>query len=95
MSVVYVTMWWVTLLQLKEKCSRQKTKLSSLREEIIDLEVRLLRILLHLLLVWYIQAQLKQFEQLKEVNKRYHTHTVELKDKIAELMVIRTHKFMY
>ena len=89
----------VTLLQLKEKCSRQKTKLSSLREEIIDLEVRLLRILLQLLtlllLVWYIQAQLKQFEQLKEVNKRYHTHTVKLKDKIAELMVIRTHKFMY
>ena len=88
----------ITLLQLKEKCSRQKTKLSSLREEIIDLEVRLLRILLQLLtllLVWYIQAQLKQFEQLKEVNKRYHTHTVELKDKIAELMVIRTHKFMY
>ena len=84
----------VTLLQLKEKCSRQKTKLSSLREEIIDLEVRLLRILLQLLtllLVWYIQAQLKQFEQLKEVNKRYHTHTVELKDKIAELMVISTH----
>ena len=87
----------VTLLQLKEKCSRQKTKLSSLREEIIDLEVRLLRILLQrlTLLVWYIQAQLKQFEQLKEVNKRYHTHTVELKDKIAELMVINTHKFMY
>ena len=89
----------VTLLQLKEKCSRQKPKLSSLREEIIDLEVWLLRILLQLLtlllLVWYIQAQLKQFEQLKEVNKRYHTHTVELKDKIAELMVISTHKFMY
>ena len=40
--------------------------------------------------MWYIQAQLKQFEQPKEVNKRYHTHTVELKDKIAELMVINT-----
>ena len=27
------------LLQLKEKCSRQKSKLSTLREEIIELEV--------------------------------------------------------
>ena len=38
--------------------------------------------------MWYIQAQLKQFEQLKETTS-YHTHTVELKEaKIAELMVI-------
>ena len=34
-----------------------------------------------------VQAQLKQLDQLREVNKRYHTHTVELKDKIAELIV--------
>ena len=34
-----------------------------------------------------VQAQLKKLDQLREVNKRYHTHTVELKDKIAELIV--------
>ena len=71
MSIVYVYVM-VTLLQLKEKCSRQKTKLSSLREEIIDFEVRLFFanvMTTHLLLI-HSDLQLKQFEWLlKEVNK--------------------------
>ena len=42
-----------------------------------------------------VQAQLKQLDQLREVNKRYHTHTVELKDKIAELIVSTVQKILF
>ena len=42
-----------------------------------------------------VQAQLKQLDQLREVNKRYHTHTVELKDKIAELIVRTVQKILF
>ena len=42
-----------------------------------------------------VQAQLKQLDQLREVNKRYHTHTVELKDKIAELIVSTVLKILF